>query len=119
MAFKLPVLVKFPPLSSTCVCQSVGRGRAGADKSVKPFCGPNMFLQFFGVSMTNLSTRQLTMLQHFETWATNFLNIETRFIVVNHDYRATVNNHELSLNLEPRHLLFFGLHSVAYRQFST
>ena len=56
--------------------------------------------------MTKLSTRQSTMLQHSETWASNFLNLETRVIAVNHWVRShTVNNHELTLSLEPRHPL--------------
>jgi hypothetical protein len=35
--------------------------------------------------MANLSTRQPTMLQHFETPTTDLLNMKTRVIVVNHE----------------------------------
>jgi hypothetical protein len=68
MAFKLPVLVNLPPLSLSSTVRDSVDTRQGT-------CRGTMLLHFFGVSMANLSTRQLTMLQHFETRTTDFLNM--------------------------------------------
>ena len=57
--------------------------------------------------MTKLSTRQLTMHQRSETWASNFLNRgDQSYCCESQYYGVTVNNHELTLSLEPRHPLF-------------